>query len=226
MVYAPLLHKKVMALATIDSVDTTKTLCSNLREITTYCATVKVGIKLFYSYFDTNYSQIIARGATVDDLVGILFTAYSVVPCALFRLYIKNKADQYTDGTATFTQEELILLVTNKYNLLLQSGESGAKLLDEEKIITMQAGLTALKGQFIFAPNLKRAAGDKKDGYKNRARKRIRKSLQTKVRRKKMRSGNACLLRTANRKKRSTTIRPTIGASTIGSGAITRKKNV
>ena len=36
MVYALLLHKKVMALATIDSVATTKTLCSNLREITTY----------------------------------------------------------------------------------------------------------------------------------------------------------------------------------------------
>ena len=128
-----------MALATIDSVDTTKTLRFNLKEITTYCATVKGSIKLFYSYFDTNYSQIIACGATVDDLVDILFTAYSVVLCALFRLYIKNKVDQYTNGTATFTQEELILLATNKYNLLMQSGELGAKLLEEEKIITMQA---------------------------------------------------------------------------------------
>jgi hypothetical protein len=129
----PLLHKKVMALATIDSVATTKTLRSNLREITTYCATVKGDIKLLHSYFDTNYSQIIARGATVDNPGDILFTAYSVVPCALFRLYIKNKADQYTDGTATFTHEEVILLVTNKYNLLVQTGEWGTKTLEEEK---------------------------------------------------------------------------------------------
>ena len=167
VVYAPLLHKKVMALATIDSVATTKTLRSNLREITTYCATVKGDIDLLHSYFDTNYSQIIARGATVDDPVDILFTAYSVVPCALFRLYIKNKADQYTDGTATFTHEELILLATNKYNLLVQSGEWGARTFEEEKIIAMQAELTALKGQFVLGSKLKRAAGEKQDGDKN-----------------------------------------------------------
>jgi hypothetical protein len=84
VVYAPLQHKKVMALATINSVATTKTLRSNLREVTMYCATVKGDIKLLHSYFDTNFSQIIARGATVNDPVNILVTAYSVVPCALF----------------------------------------------------------------------------------------------------------------------------------------------
>ncbi len=60
MVYALLLHKKVMALATINSVTTTKTLRSNLREISTYCATIKGDIDLLLSYFDNNYSQIIA----------------------------------------------------------------------------------------------------------------------------------------------------------------------
>ena len=60
VVYAPLLHKKVMALATIDSVATTKTLRSNQREIATYCTTIKGNIDLLHSYFDNNYSQIIA----------------------------------------------------------------------------------------------------------------------------------------------------------------------
>jgi hypothetical protein len=59
MVYAPLLHKKVMALAIIDFVTTTKTL-RYLREISTYCATIKGNINLLHSYFDNNYSQIIA----------------------------------------------------------------------------------------------------------------------------------------------------------------------
>ena len=58
--YALLLHKKVMALVTINSVATPKTLCSNLREILTYCATIKGAINLLHSYFDNNYSQIIA----------------------------------------------------------------------------------------------------------------------------------------------------------------------
>jgi hypothetical protein len=57
VVYAPLLHKKVMALATIDSVATTKTLHSNLREITTYCATVKGDIKLFHSYLHHRFEE-------------------------------------------------------------------------------------------------------------------------------------------------------------------------
>ncbi len=89
VVYAPLLHKKVMALATIDSVATTKTLCSNLREIPTYSATVKGNIKLLHTYFDNNHSQIIAGGASVDNPVNILFSAYAVVPCFKFRTYIK-----------------------------------------------------------------------------------------------------------------------------------------
>jgi len=166
VVYAPLLHKKVMALTTIDSVATTKTLRSNLREITTYCATVKGNIELLHSYFDTNYSQIIVRGATVDDPVDILSTAYSVVPGTLFRLYIKNKADQYTDGTATFTHEELILLATNKYNLLVQTGEWGAAAGGNDKFS---------KTRWKKTDEKKGDQGGKKKNKKNTANKRKQK---------------------------------------------------
>jgi hypothetical protein len=97
VVYGPLLHKKVMALMTINSVATTKALCANLREITTYCATVKGNIDLLHAYFDTNYSQIIARGAGVDNPVNILFAAYAVVPCTLF--YCTSKTKQISTPT-------------------------------------------------------------------------------------------------------------------------------
>jgi hypothetical protein len=148
-----------MALATIDSVATTKTLRSNLRELPTFCSTVKGDIKLLHSYFDSNYTQIIACGATVDDPVDILFSAYMVVPCSNFRSYIKRKQEFYTDGTLTLAHKELIMLATNKFNLLKQEGTWGAKSPDEDKIVAMQAELTALRGQFQLAPNLKRATG-------------------------------------------------------------------
>ncbi len=53
-----------MALVTINAVATTKTLCSNLRELPTYsstikgdyCSTIKGDIELLHSYFDTNYT--------------------------------------------------------------------------------------------------------------------------------------------------------------------------
>jgi hypothetical protein len=85
-----------MALVTIDSVATTKTLHSNLRELPTYCSTIKGDIELLHSYFDTNHfdtnhQQIIAHGATADDPVNILFAEYMVVPCHNFRSYIKSK---------------------------------------------------------------------------------------------------------------------------------------
>jgi hypothetical protein len=167
VVYALLLHKKVMALATIDSVVTTKTLHSNLKEILTYCATVKGNIELLHTHFDNNHSQITARGASVDNTIDILFSAYAVIPCFEFRSYIKQKQDNYSDGSLKLTHEELILLATNKYNLLVQEGKWGTKSPDEEKIIAMQTELTALKGQFTLAPNLKKAASKKPGDKKN-----------------------------------------------------------
>ncbi len=152
-----------MALATINSVATTKTLRSNLRELPTYCSTIKGDIELLHSYFDSNYTQIIACGATINNPVNILFSAYMIVPCNNFRSYIKCKQDAYTDGTLTLTHKELIMLATNMFNLLKQEGMWEAKSPDEDKIVAIQAEHTALKGQFQLAPNLKKAAGTKDD---------------------------------------------------------------
>jgi hypothetical protein len=126
-----------MALATINSVATTKTLRSNLRELPTYCSTIKGDIELLHSYFDSNYTQIIARGAMVINFVDILFSAYIVAPCNNFRSYIKCKQDAYTDGTLTLTHEELIMLATNKFNLLKQEETWGAKSPNKDKIVAM-----------------------------------------------------------------------------------------
>jgi hypothetical protein len=110
VIYAPLLHNKIMALATINSVATTKTLHSNLMELPTYCSAIKGDIELLHSCFDANYTQIIACRAMVNDPINILFFAYMVVPCHNFRSYFKRKQDAYTDGTLTLTHKELIML--------------------------------------------------------------------------------------------------------------------
>jgi hypothetical protein len=222
IIYAPLLHKKIMALTTIDSVATTKTLRSNLREQPTYCSTIKGDIELLHSYFDTNYTQIIARGATVNDPVDILFSPYMVVPCHNFRSYIKCKQDAYTDGTLTLTHEELIMLATNKFNLLEQEGTWEAKSPDKDKIVAMQAELTALKSQFQLAPNLKKAAGakddnkergKKQDGGDNK-KKRTRRTTLTRKSRRKMRTGRRHLPRKEKLTRRRSRDVPGIGAST------------
>ncbi len=78
--YGPLIYKTIMRLVTIDSVATTKTLRANLNNLPSYTASVNGNVNLINSYFNTNYTQILARGATVDDPIAKLFDAYLSVP--------------------------------------------------------------------------------------------------------------------------------------------------
>jgi hypothetical protein len=116
-----------------------------------------------------------------------------VLPCHNLRSHIKCKQDAYTDGPLTLTYKELIMLATNKFNLLKQEGTWGAKSPDEDKIMAMQAKLTALKSQFQLAPNLNKAvgvkddnkAGDKKQGGGNNKKKKNKKNNANKREQKK-----------------------------------------
>jgi hypothetical protein len=71
--YGPLMYKIIMRLATIDSIATTETLRKNLDGLPAYAASVDGNVDMINSYFDANYSQILARGATVDDPLSKLF---------------------------------------------------------------------------------------------------------------------------------------------------------
>jgi hypothetical protein len=70
---APLMHKIIMRLATIDSIATTQMLCNNLQSLRTYAAMFSSNINKVHSKFNKNYSQLIARGVTVDNPIDILF---------------------------------------------------------------------------------------------------------------------------------------------------------
>jgi hypothetical protein len=74
---------------------------NNLQSLGMYVAMVSCDIDKVHSKFDKNYSQLIARGATVNDLIGILFKAYLVVPCHHLKLYICQQHEDYLDGKLT-----------------------------------------------------------------------------------------------------------------------------
>jgi hypothetical protein len=75
----------IMRLATIDSIATTKTLRANLNKLPSYATSVNGNVDLINSYFNTNYTHILARGATVDDPIAKLFDAYLSVPNYSFK---------------------------------------------------------------------------------------------------------------------------------------------
>ena len=162
--YAPLMYKIIMHLATIDSVATTQTLRDNLQNLGVFAVTVKGDIDKINAEFDTNYSQLIARGATVDDPIGILFEAYLLVPCYNFTKYMSNKHDAYLDGNlSTITHEALMSMAKRKFDFLKTKGKWGAKSPDDEKIVAMAAEIKALKGQLKLDPKLSAIAGEQKN---------------------------------------------------------------
>ncbi len=121
--YTPLMYKIIMRLATIDSVATSQTLCDNLQSLGVYAATVSGDIDKVHNKFDKNYSHLIARGATVDDPISILFEAYLVVPCHNLKTYICRQHKDYLDGKLTnITHEALMTLAKHKFDRLKTKG--------------------------------------------------------------------------------------------------------
>jgi hypothetical protein len=172
--YAPLMYKIIMRLATINSVTTIQALCDSLPLLGTFAATVSSNINTIHSKFDKNYSQLIARGATIDDPIGILFNAYLVFPCHHFKSYIRQQHEDYLDGKlTTITHEALMKSAKRKFDWLKTKGLWGAKSPDNMKIVAMTAAFNALKGQLKLDPKLSAIAkegkkkGDKKKNKKN-----------------------------------------------------------
>jgi hypothetical protein len=145
--YMPLMYKVIMRLATIDTVASTQTLRDNLQNLGVFVARVNGNINKIHGKFDKNFSQLIAHGATINDPIGILFDAYSVVPCYNSKQYIKHQHEDYLDSKLTLiTHENLMTSAMRKYNYLKVKGQWGAKSPDDKKIVAMSATISALKG--------------------------------------------------------------------------------
>jgi hypothetical protein len=163
--YAPLMYKVIMRLATIDSIATTQTLQDNQQNLGVFAATVCDNIDKINSEFDQNYSQIVARRATVDDPIGIICETYSIVSCYNFTTYMKQQHNDYLGRKLTVTHEALMATAKAKMDYLKLKGKWGLKFPNNKKIVAMAAEITALKGQLKLDPKLSAIAeeGKKKD---------------------------------------------------------------
>jgi hypothetical protein len=173
--YAPVMYKVIMHLATIDSIATTQTLRDNLQNLTVFVLTVSGDINKINTEFDSNYSQILAQGVTVNDPLNILFNTYLVVPCYHFKAYMKQKHNNFLDGTLTIIHKALMAFAKSHFDYLKTTGQWRAKSPDDEKIVAMAAEINALKGQLKLNPKLSAIAKDNKKKDNKGDNKRIRK---------------------------------------------------
>ena len=75
---------------------------------------------------------------------------------------MKQKHNDYIDGSLTMTHEALMANGKAHFNYLKNTGQWGAKSPDDEKIVAMAAGINALKGQLKLDPKLSAITKDKK----------------------------------------------------------------
>jgi hypothetical protein len=134
--YAPLKYKIIMRLATIDTVATTQVLRNNLNNLGVFAATVNGDINKINSEFDKNYTQLLARGANVNDPVGLLFEAYHVVGCYNFKTYVKRHYDDYLDGKLiSFTHGTLMTSAMRKYDCSGRRNSGAPNLLTTRRLL-------------------------------------------------------------------------------------------
>jgi hypothetical protein len=117
------MYKIIMQLVTIDSVATIQTLGDNLQSLGMYAATASSNIDKVNSEFDKNYSQLIARGAIIDNPISILFKSYLIVSCHHFNLYICQQHEDYLNGKlTTITHEAPMMSVKCMFDWLKTKG--------------------------------------------------------------------------------------------------------
>jgi hypothetical protein len=161
-------------LATINSIATTQTLRKNLQSLGVFAAAVSGNINKVHNKLDKNYSQLITRGATVDDPIGILFGAYLVVPFHNFKSYVHHQHKDYLDGKLTTTTHEALMTSAKcKFDWLKTKGLWGAESPEDKKIVEMTAAFKAIKGHLNLDPKLSTIAnkGKKKGNNKDKKKK-------------------------------------------------------
>ncbi len=177
-----------MRLATIDSVATTQVLQDSLHALGAFASTVSGDLDKINAEFERNYSQIIVRGATINDPIGMLFAAYQVIPCFNFKTYINRMHKDYLDEKhPTMTHESLMGMAKSKFNYLRNKGTWEAKSLEDNKTVAMTAAINELKGQLKLLPQLATvvAKGDKDKKKKKGQTTKNKKKMSDQVKQKK-----------------------------------------
>ncbi len=152
-----------------------------------------------------------------------MFNAYVVVPCYHFKSYMKQKHNNFLDGSLAITHKALIAFAKSHSDYLKTTGQWGAKPPDDKKIVAMAAEINILNGQLKLDPKLSAIAKDnkKKDNKgdnKKDKKKRTRRILLTRGSKRRTRNGRRCHPKTATPRKSKWADLPSSGASTTWHG--------
>jgi hypothetical protein len=127
-----------------DNRSTVRTIRQQLSSLHLYMPTVGHDIPKFNQHVKALVDSLNARGETVNDLLGNLLTAYSVVPDKAFVEYIRTKESAYDEGE-DIQAPALMIQAANKYHSLKERGVWAAPSPEEEKIVALEAKLQKMQ---------------------------------------------------------------------------------
>jgi hypothetical protein len=141
--YGILLLKIVIREAHIDTNATERHLREKISSLDVFIASISHYVEKFNAHVINFVNGLRARGHTSQDVLANLFKAYKTVPDQEFVRYIKEKEDDYDDGTDT-TPEALMLRAVDKYKRMVEAKEWKAPSPEHKKIIALEAAMKKL----------------------------------------------------------------------------------
>lgn len=127
-------------------------------------------VQEFNEWIKTQCAILTSRGEQAHDLITYLWKAYLSSPDSRFIYYIESLQNNYNDGSADYSADQLMSLAENMYKTRVQT-KVWAKLSEEqEEIVALNAKITAMetkatKSVKVNSPSKK--SGDKEDRNKN-----------------------------------------------------------
>ena len=141
------LLKQMIILTRVDNPASTMHIREMLIESKSKLLLLKGNITEFNQWVRKQMGRLHAHEQEAVDLFYYLWKAYKAAPDDEFIVYIKDLKSQCDDGQVTFTAEDLMVRMENKYEAQLLDEENtwGKPTEDQEKIVAMTAEINSLK---------------------------------------------------------------------------------
>jgi hypothetical protein len=136
----PMFLKSIIGRASIDSKAKILSLRQEVSQLYVKMLDLKDNVREFNQHVAEVKAALLGRGETVNELVMHLFKAYEQVPDQQFVRYIEAIRDRYDADVEDQTDEGLMMLAVNKYDLITQRNAMPSDNI--ERVVALQTNVT------------------------------------------------------------------------------------
>ncbi|KAL7566243.1 hypothetical protein ACA910_011306 [Epithemia clementina (nom. ined.)] len=148
----PSLLKQIVSLTYIDTRATASHIRSTLVDMTLQLDHYGGDINKFNHWVKLQVEKLAARGQEASDLLTYLWKAYAHAPDPKFIKYMDDLKDEYKDGRANYTTQEVMTLAENKFKARIQTGEWAKPSDEQAEIVALTAQVETLKKNMASRP--------------------------------------------------------------------------